>query len=117
MPTFRDAGFSLAEVLIAVGLLGVAGITVVGLMTVLFDSTVQAREDVQAHATAVAVMESLLTHTYDELPVGSSSGTDPTGVPWTAQIGSKASRLRVIEVVADDGLGYAELSTLISDRF
>ena len=117
MPISRQSGFSLAEVLLALGLLGGAGITIVGLWTVLTNSNVQARDDVRAHATAVAVMESLLTREYDELAVGSLAGVDADGIAWNLDIRDAATSLREIEVTAGNDDTSARLSTLISDRF
>lgn len=98
------AGFTLAEVLIALALLAVAGIATVGVLGTLARSSVDGRTQVTLHATATAVMESLLVRDFDQLAVATASGTSPNGIAWTVAITDESPRLRRLAVsVVDDG--------------
>jgi len=110
-------GFSLAEILMAVALLGSAGIAVSGLFTVLVSSTVQAREELRVEAAAVAVMEEVLSRPYDELEVSVETGRDDLGIDWAVYVTQEDDHLRRIAVTATDGRVEASLETLFSDRF
>ena len=110
-------GFTLAEVLIALAVLGVAGITATSLLAHLTTASVDGHTDVRRHVAATAVMESLLAHEYDELATGSSSGTREGGEDWTATVSDEATDLKRLRVdVTSDGRTVT-LETLVSDRF
>ena len=111
------SGFSLAEVLIALAVLGVAGITATALLAQLTRANVDGREDVTGHTTAVAVMESLLVRDYADLAIGSTTGTSANGVDWTVTISAETSRLRRLRVDAISGGRPVTLETLVADRF
>lgn len=111
-----SAGFTLAEVLIALALLAVAGIAAVGLLATLSRSSVDGRTQVMLHATAVAVMESLLVRDFDALPVAATSGSAADGIAWTIAITDESAGLRRLSVaVASDGRSLT-LESLRSDR-
>lgn len=114
--TRDSAGFTLAEVLIALTLLAVAGIAAVGLLATLSRSSVDGRTQVMLHATAVAVMESLLVRDFDQLAVTTAGGSSVGGIAWTVAISDEGPRLRRLAVaVVDDGRSLT-LETLRSDR-
>ncbi len=111
-----SAGFTLAEVLIALALLAVAGITAVGLLATLSRSSVDGRTQVVLHATAVAVMESLLVRDFDTLPIATTSGSAADGTAWTIAITDESAGLRRLSVaVVSDGRSLT-LESLRSDR-
>lgn len=112
----RAGGFSLAEVLIALAVLGVAGITATALLAHLTEANVDGRSDVTGHATAAAVIESLLTHDYDELVEGTQTGTSVDGVGWTLTVSEESTGLRRLRVDAVDGDRTVRLETLVADR-
>lgn len=111
-----DGGFTLAEVLIAIALLGVAGISATALLAQLTNSTIDGRTDVTCHATAVAVMESLLVRDYDQLLAGTTTGTSPAGVAWTVTISDEATSLRRLDVAAVQDDRTVRIETLVADR-
>lgn len=111
-----DRGFTLAEVLIALAVLAVVGITATALLAQLTTANVDGRDEVLRHATAVAVMESLLVQDYADLDVGASSGTSGTGIDWTTTISDESAGLRRLTVaVTSDGRSVV-LETLRADR-
>ena len=116
-PRLSGAGFSLAEVLLAIVLLGLLAIGASALLTQLVGASDVRRSELLTETCSIAVMESLLTHDYSALATGSSNGTDPLGVEWTAMISQESPRLRRITVTADQDGETTRLETLISDRF
>lgn len=111
-----ERGFTLAEVLIALFVLGVAGITASALLAQLTKANVDGRDEVLRHATAVAVMESLLVEDYADLGVGSATGTSATGVDWTVTISAESAGLRRLQVEAISDDRAVVLETLRADR-
>lgn len=113
----RDSGgFTLTEVLIGITVLGVAGIAASALLAQMTVAGVDGRQEVVRHATAVAVMESLLVQDYDDLGLGTSTGTSGSGVDWTVTISSEGTGLRRLNVEAGSDGRLIVLESLRSDR-
>ena len=112
----RDPGFTLAETLIALTVLGVAGFTATALLAHLARTTVDSREDVRRHALAAAVMESVLTVDYVDLDLTTTAGVGPDDETWTVTVSDEDDDLKRIRVEVDGGGRTTRLETLISDR-
>lgn len=112
-----SAGFTLAEVLLALTLLSVVGVASLGMLTQLTSNSINARDQVDHHATSVAVMESLLTRSYDDLTPSTFSGMSPEGLGWTVTITDEDTDLRRLTVEVDDAPADQALETLVANRF
>jgi len=101
---------------VGITVLGVVGIAASALLAQMTVASVDGRDEVVRHAMAVAVMESLLVQNYDDLSVGTSTGTSSSGVEWTVTISSEGTGLRRLNVEADSGGRNVVLESLRSDR-
>jgi prepilin-type N-terminal cleavage/methylation domain-containing protein len=112
-----QSGFSLAEVLLAMFLLGLLAIGVSALLTQLVGGNDRSRIRLEARARAIAVAESLLTRDYATLATGTTNGTGPLGVDWSLSISQEAPNLRRIAVLATKSGESSRVETLVSNRF
>ncbi len=110
------AGFSLAEVLLAIFLLGMIAVGISALLGQLVGSNDTDLARLQSRTQAVAVMESLLTQDYSQLGLGTVSDSSPSGMSWTITVSQEAPGLRKLVVVSTAQGESCRLESMTADR-
>jgi len=119
MPASRPDGFTLAEVLVAIALLGAMAVGVTGLFNGVVAPSARSRDTLVGHLLATDGMEQCLDQGFASLAPGTTVEPDPAGYDGfsrrTTITTEKADLLR-IKVWAGSSLGADSVETLLASR-
>lgn len=119
MPASRSDGFTLAEVLVAIALLGAMAVGITGLFNGVVSASARSRDTMVGHLLASDGMETCLDQGFASLSPGTTVEQDPAGYDGFARrtiISTEKADLLRIKVWAGSSLGADSVETFLASR-